>query len=90
LERLDAYARRDPDAALAVWRGDQAIDAANKALMRDILSAMTEDPRNIPFGAQLLFCVKNLERMGDHVTNIAETIYYIVKGVVLDEARPKG
>ena len=82
--------RRDPDAALAVWRGDQAIDAANKALMRDILSAMTEDPRNIPFGAQLLFCVKNLERMGDHVTNIAETIYYIVKGVVLDEARPKG
>jgi phosphate transport system protein len=86
---LTAYERRDAALALKVWQGDQAIDAANNALFRQLLSYMTEDARNVPMGTHLLFCAKNIERMGDHATNIAETIYYIVEGVPLDAARPK-
>ena len=77
---LDAYARRDVDKALAVWRGDEEIDAVNNSLFRELLTYMMEDPRNITFCTHLLFCAKNIERMGDHATNIAETVYYIVGG----------
>ena len=87
---LDAYARRDLPQALAVWRGDEAIDAANNSLFRELLTYMMEDPRNIRPCTHLLFCAKNIERMGDHATNIAETIYYIMKGVPIEEERPKG
>jgi phosphate transport system protein len=87
---LDAYARRDLPLALAVWRGDEAIDAANNSLFRELLTIMMADPRNIRPCTHLLFCAKNIERMGDHATNIAETIYYIVQGVPLEEKRPKG
>jgi phosphate transport system protein len=86
---LDAYARRDLTQALAVWRGDEAIDAVNNSLFRELLTYMMEDPRNIRPCTHLLFCAKNIERMGDHATNIAETVYYIVKGVPLEEQRPK-
>jgi len=86
---LDAYARRDLRQALAVWRGDAAIDAAYNSLFRELLTYMMEDPRNIRPCTHLLFCAKNIERMGDHATNIAETIHYIVQGVPLDEERPK-
>lgn len=86
---LDAHARRDPDLALAVWRGDEAIDAANGALVREVLAAMMEDPRNVRFGMHVLFCAKNIERMGDHATNIAESVYHTATGVTLEE-RPKG
>ena len=86
---LDAYARRDLTQALAVWRGDAAIDAANNALFRELLTYMMEDPRNIRPCTHLLFCAKNIERIGDHATNIAETVYYIVQGVPLEAERPK-
>jgi len=86
---LDAYARRDLRQALAVWRGDAAIDAAYNSLFRELLTYMMEDPRNIRPCTHLLFCAKNIERMGDHATNIAETIHYIVQGVPLEEERPK-
>ena len=86
---LDAYARRDLAQALAVWRGDEAIDAVNNSLFRELLTYMMEDPRNIRPCTHLLFCAKNIERMGDHATNIAETIHYIVQGVPLEEERPK-
>src|SRR3954465_11245090 len=87
---LEAYAERDVAKALAVWNGDEAIDAANKALFAELLTAMMADPRTVPSGIHLLFCAKNIERMGDHATNIAETVYYIVQGVPLDAERPKG
>jgi phosphate transport system protein len=87
---LDAYTRRDVEKALAVWRGDEEVDAVNNSLFRELLTYMMEDPRNISLCIHLLFCAKNIERMGDHATNIAETVYYIVEGRSLAEERPKG
>jgi phosphate transport system protein len=88
---LDAYARRDTAKALQVWHGDEQVDAVNNSLFRELLTYMMEDPRNISVCIHLLFCAKNIERMGDHATNIAETIYYMVEGQILpDEERPRG
>src|SRR5579884_3783356 len=87
---LDAFARRDVGKAVQVWRGDEEIDAVNNSLFRELLTYMMEDPRNITFCTHLLFCAKNIERMGDHATNIAETVYYIAEGRALVDERPKG
>jgi phosphate transport system protein len=87
---LDAYMRRDVEKALSVWRGDKEIDAVNNSLFRELLTYMMEDPRNISLCIHLLFCAKNIERMGDHATNIAETVYYIEEGRQLTDERPKG
>ena len=87
---LDAYASRDVDKALEVWRRDEEIDAVNNSLFRELLTYMMEDPRNISYCIHLLFCAKNIERMGDHATNIAESVYYMVEGRTLAEERPKG
>jgi phosphate transport system protein len=86
---LQSYERRDVGQALDVWRKDQEIDAMNSSLFREALTYMMEDARNITLCTHLLFCAKNLERIGDHITNIAETVYYIVEGSPLSEARPK-
>jgi phosphate transport system protein len=86
---IESYKHRDAAAALEVWRKDQAIDALNNSLFRELITYMMENPRNITFCAHLLFCAKNIERMGDHATNIAETVYYIVQGRPLVEERPK-
>jgi phosphate transport system protein len=87
---LDAYAGRDLEAALAVWKGDEEIDAMCTSLFRELLTYMMEDPRNITFCIHLMFCAKNIERMGDHATNIAETVYYMVEGRTITDQRPKG
>ena len=89
-EVLDSFAHRDATKALAVWRGDEEVDAVNNSLFRELLTYMMEDPRNISYCIHLLFCAKNIERMGDHATNIAETVYYMVEGRTLSEERPKG
>jgi phosphate transport system protein len=86
---LQSYERRDVTEALNVWRKDREIDAMNNSLFRELLTYMLENPRNITFCTHLLFCAKNVERMGDHATNIAETVYYIVEGRELSEERPK-
>src|SRR6266567_1079277 len=86
---LDSYVRRDVAMAIEVWRNDEAIDAVNNSLFRELLTYMMEDPRNITFCTHLLFCAKNIERMGDHATNIAETVHYIVEGRSLPDERPK-
>ncbi len=86
---LDAYTARDLEGALAVWHRDEEIDAMYTSLFRELLTYMMEDPRNITFCTHLLFCAKNIERIGDHATNIAETIHYLVTGVPLTEERPK-
>ena len=86
---LDSYVRRDVTMAIEVWRNDEAIDAVNNSLFRELLTYMMEDPRNITFCTHLLFCAKNIERMGDHATNIAETVHYIVEGRSLPDERPK-
>jgi phosphate transport system protein len=87
---LDAFARRDAVKALEVWRGDEEVDAVNNSLFRELLTYMMEDPRNISVCIHLLFCAKNIERMGDHATNIAESVYYMVEGRALPDERPKG
>ena len=87
---LDSYARRDLEKAVAVWRGDEEIDAVNSSLLRELLTYMIEDPRNIGICIHLMFCIKNIERMGDHATNIAEVVYFMVEGKMLPDDRPKG
>jgi phosphate transport system protein len=87
---LDSFAQRDVAKALQVWRGDEEVDAVNNSLFRELLTYMMEDPRNISVCIHLLFCAKNIERMGDHATNIAESIYYMVEGRTLPDERPKG
>jgi phosphate transport system protein len=86
---LDAYAQQNPEAALDVWRRDGQIDALYTSLFRELLTYMMEDPRNISFCVHLLFCAKNIERIGDHTTNVAETIYYLATGETLAIERPK-
>jgi phosphate transport system protein len=86
---LDAYAASNEQKALEVWRRDDEIDALYTSLFRELLTYMMEDPRNITFCTHLLFCAKNIERIGDHTTNIAETIHYLVTGDSLDVNRPK-
>jgi phosphate transport system protein len=86
---LDSYAKRDVNQAIAVWRGDEEIDGVNNSLFRELLTYMMEDPRNITFCIHLLFCAKNIERMGDHATNIAETVHFMVEGHALPDDRPK-
>ena len=86
---LQSYESRNVVLALDVWHKDQEIDSLNNSLFRELLTHMMEDPRNIAFCSHMLFCAKNIERMGDHATNIAETVYYIVEGRALPEERPK-
>ena len=86
---LDAFSVRDADKALKVWRDDEHIDALYNSIFRELLTYMMEDPRNIGLCTHLLFGAKNIERIGDHTTNIAETVYYLARGVPLTEERPK-
>jgi phosphate transport system protein len=86
---LDAYAQQDTAKALDVWKRDGAIDALYTSIFRELLTYMMEDPRNISFCTHLLFCAKNIERIGDHTTNIAETVHYLVTGETLAIDRPK-
>jgi phosphate transport system protein len=86
---LDAYADRDPVRAMAVWNDDHQIDAMYNSLFRELLTYMMEDPRNIGLSTHLLFGAKNMERVGDHTTNIAETIHHMITGNSITEIRPK-
>jgi phosphate transport system protein len=87
---LDAYASHDVAGALAVWNGDEEVDAICTSLFRELLTYMMEDPRNITFCMHLMFCAKDIERIGDHATNIAETVYYMIEGRPITDQRPKG
>jgi phosphate transport system protein len=87
---LDAYMQQNVDLALDVWRRDGAIDALYTSLFRGLLTYMMEDPRNISFCTHLLFCAKNIERIGDHTTNIGENIHFLATGEQLTAERPKG
>lgn len=86
---LDSYARHDAAEALAGWRRDVEVNAMNSSLFRELLTYMLENPRNIAFCLRMSFCAKNLERMGDHAANIAETVYFIVEGRALPDERLK-
>ena len=86
---LDAYANRDLQGAIAVWFQDDNIDAHYNSLFRELLTYMIEDPRTIGSCAHLLFIAKNIERIGDHGTNIAEYIHFLVTGEEIATQRPR-
>jgi phosphate transport system protein len=87
---LSAYANDDAEGLIAAWRSDESIDEMYNSLFRELLTYMMEDPRNIGASTHLLFIAKNIERIGDHATNIAETVHFLVHGKPIDETRPKG
>jgi len=87
---IDAIGENDADKARQVWQADKAIDEIYNSIFRELITYMMEDARNITPCTHLLFIAKNLERIGDHATNIAEHVYYAVTGEPLTEARPKG
>ncbi|MBX9683330.1 MAG: phosphate signaling complex protein PhoU [Hyphomicrobium sp.] len=86
---LDALAERNVEKALQVWRSDQQVDAMYNSLFRELLTYMMEDPRNIGLCTHFLFGAKNIERIGDHTTNIAENVHYLVTGQAITDDRPK-
>ncbi|HWU61576.1 MAG TPA: phosphate signaling complex protein PhoU [Ensifer sp.] len=86
---LDVYTTRSAEKAEAIRDRDEEIDAMYTSLFRELLTYMMEDPRNITSCTHLLFCAKNIERIGDHATNIAETIYYMTTGMQPAGERPK-
>jgi phosphate transport system protein len=87
---IDAVGEGDPQKAIAVWRADQMVDDLYNTIFRELITYMMEDARSITACTHLLFIAKNLERMGDHTTNIAELTYYAVTGETLPDFRPKG
>jgi phosphate transport system protein len=86
---LDALASRDVERAIAVWLADHEVDEHYDSIFRELLTYMMGDPRTIASCAHLLFVAKNLERIGDHATNIAEILHYEITGIELTEPRPK-
>src|SRR6195952_987775 len=86
---LDAFSNRNAEAAEGVWNRDGEIDELYNSLFRELLTYMMEDPRTIGMGTHLLFVAKNIERCGDHCTNIAEVVYHMVRAGRLTTARPK-
>jgi len=89
-DTLAAYAERNPEKALRAWQADEELDETYSSLFRELLTHMMEDPRNIGSCTHLMFIAKNIERIGDHATNIAETVYFMVLGEPIGSARPKG
>jgi phosphate transport system protein len=87
---LDSFVDRDPRNALRVWRGDKEVDALYVSLFRELLTYTMEDPGTISLCIHYLFCAKNIERIGDHATNIAEAVHYMVEGHAIEGERPKG
>jgi len=87
---LDAYADLDAAKAVAAWQRDEEVDEMYTSLFRELLTYMMEDQRNIGPSIHLLFIAKNIERMGDHATNVAEDVHFLVHGRPLDQVRPKG
>jgi len=87
---LNAYSQRDVGKAVAVWGGDNEIDELYNSLFREILAGMMEEPAAINACTHLAFVAKNFERIGDHATNIAESVYFLVIGDYLQDQRPKG
>ena len=86
---IDSYLERSSSMAINVWESDEKIDNLTNQCMQTSIDFLKEDPKNLQNGTHLLFVSKNLERMGDHTTNIAEQVYFLVKGEYLEGDRPK-
>lgn len=86
---IASFVERDAAKALAVWAADEEVDHLHTSVFRELLTYMMEDPRSIGYCTHLMLCAKNLERMGDHATNIAESVQFIVTGQMFSDPRPK-
>jgi len=86
---IDAFLEHDSAKALDVWERDFHVDELNNSLFRELMTYMIENPKRVTLGTHLMFISKNIERMGDHATNIAEIVYFTVEGKILEDARPK-
>ena len=89
-DTVDAFATRDVDRSVDIWHRDAEVDEMYIALFREILSFMGDDSKNVTTCTHLMFIAKNIERIGDHATNIAEAVYYLETGEQIEGRRPKG
>ena len=89
-DTLDAYVEGSAEKAVSVWHRDEEVDEMYTGLFREMLTYMMEDPRNITPTTHLLFVARNIERIGDHAVNVAETVHYLVTGKLIEGDRPKG
>ena len=87
---LDAYLNKSKDKAIEIWRKDEQVDDLTNLAMKEGATYLQKDKKNLEMATHLLFVTKNIERAGDHITNIAESLYYLIEGEYLEGARPKG
>lgn len=89
-EILDAYLNKSKDKSMEIWRKDEQVDDLTNLAMNEVANYLQSDKKNLEIATHLLFVTKNIERAGDHITNIAESLYYLIEGEYLEGARPKG
>ena len=89
-DALDAYLNRSKDKAIEIWRKDEQVDDLTNLAMNEVATYLQKDKKNLEMATHLLFVTKNIERAGDHITNIAESLHYLIEGEYLEGARPKG
>ena len=87
---LDAYLNKSKEKAIEIWRKDEQVDDLTNLAMNEVATYLQKDKKNLEIATHLLFVTKNIERAGDHITNIAESLYYLIEGEYLEGARPKG
>lgn len=87
---LESYMNNNDAIAMEVWFNDEKVGYVYNSIFREYITYMMEDPRQITVCTHLLFCAKNLERIGDHTTNMAESVHFMVTGQILSDQRPKG
>ena len=89
-DALDAYLNWSKDKAIEIWKKDEQVDDLTNLAMNEVATYLQKDKKNLEMATHLLFVTKNIERAGDHITNIAESLYYLIEGEYLEGARPKG
>ena len=89
-DALDAYLNKSKDKAIEIWKKDEQVDDLTNLAMNEVATYLQKDKKNLEMATHLLFVTKNIERAGDHITNIAESLYYLIEGGYLEGARPKG
>ena len=87
---LDAYLNKSKESAITIWKNDEQVDDLTNAAMNEVADFLGKSKKNLELATHLLFVTKNIERAGDHITNIAESLYYLIEGEYLEGARPKG
>lgn len=87
---LDAYLNQSKEAAVKIWKSDERVDDLTHIAMNEVANFLSKDKKNLDLATHLLFVTKNIERAGDHITNIAEALFYLIEGEHIEGARPKG